>query len=261
MTQPLLFACDAMLGGLARWLRAAGYDAAWGADIDDWDLIRLARRESRVLLTSDTGIFKIGIVRDGDVPALFIPHGLSKLEQLTFVMQKLNLSRRDPRCMACGGDLVAVAKEQVRDRAPPRSYAWLDRFYECRRCGRLFWEGTHWQRIVQILEKMTLAGMRSESKGALPIMAQGSNYPAGGSPMPETLRVETTVLPGNRIEISAPQLAEGTKVEVIISPKAVTSRFSSAWEFLQSLPPGPRAFKTWEEYERHLQQERDSWDR
>jgi uncharacterized protein with PIN domain len=22
-------ACDAMLGGLARWLRAAGYDASW----------------------------------------------------------------------------------------------------------------------------------------------------------------------------------------------------------------------------------------
>ena len=37
------FACDAMLGGLARWLRAAGYDACWQEGIDDGELIRLAR--------------------------------------------------------------------------------------------------------------------------------------------------------------------------------------------------------------------------
>jgi hypothetical protein len=63
---PPLFVCDAMLGSLARWLRAAGYDASWQAHIDDWDLIRLARAEGRILLSCDTGIFRIGIIRDGD---------------------------------------------------------------------------------------------------------------------------------------------------------------------------------------------------
>src|SRR5919204_2163316 len=96
-----LFACDAMLGGLARWLRAAGYDASWHPGIDDWDLIRLARREGRVLLTADTGIFRIGIVRDGDVPALAIPHGLGKHEQLALVLRRFGLAVREPRCMAC----------------------------------------------------------------------------------------------------------------------------------------------------------------
>jgi uncharacterized protein len=52
-----LFACDAMLGGLARWLRAAGYDASWHPGIDDRDVIRLSRDERRMLLSSDTGIF------------------------------------------------------------------------------------------------------------------------------------------------------------------------------------------------------------
>ncbi len=147
------FACDAMLGGLARWLRAAGYDASWRADIDDWALIRLARHEDRMLLSCDTGIFKIGMVRDGDLPALLIPPGLSKQAQLFFVLKELKLSPGEPRCMACGGELAAVPKEQVRDRAPPRSFAWLDRFYECRRCGKLFWQGTHWQRIRRTLEQ------------------------------------------------------------------------------------------------------------
>jgi uncharacterized protein with PIN domain len=50
--------------------------------------------------------------------------------------------------MACGGVLQPVPKEQVRDRAPPRSFAAVDQFRECQRCGRLFWEGSHWQAIA-----------------------------------------------------------------------------------------------------------------
>ena len=150
---PPRFACDAMLGGLARWLRAAGYDASWQEGIDDWDLVRQARREGRVLLSSDTGIFKIGIVRDGDVPALFIPHGLSRRQQLAFVLGRLGLARREPRCMACGGELVEVPKEQVRDRVPAGSFAQFERFHECRRCGQVFWQGTHWPGIADRLER------------------------------------------------------------------------------------------------------------
>jgi uncharacterized protein with PIN domain len=144
-----------MLGGLARWLRAAGYDASWQAGIDDWELIRLARQEERVLLSCDTGIFRIGIVRDGELPALQIPNSLlTKRDQLAFVLRQLNLEPRRPRCMACGGALVEVPKESVRERAPPRSYAEVDHFYECERCGQLFWQGTHWQKIATVLEQV-----------------------------------------------------------------------------------------------------------
>jgi uncharacterized protein with PIN domain len=155
MTNPsvLQFACDAMLGSLARWLRAAGYDVFWQEGIDDWELVRLAQREGRVLLSSDTGIFRIGMVRDGDLPALFVPHGLKTQEQLAFVLQKLDLPLLEPRCMACGGELVEVPKEQVRERVPPRSYAWVDQFYECNRCKQLFWHGTHWQKVVDLLRQ------------------------------------------------------------------------------------------------------------
>src|SRR3954470_18315050 len=107
------FVCDAMLGGLARWLRAAGYDALWRADIGDWGAIRVAQREERILLTADTGILRVGIVRDREVPALHIPHGLDKQGQLAFVLQQLNLPLREPRCMACGGSLAVVPREQV----------------------------------------------------------------------------------------------------------------------------------------------------
>lgn len=157
-SDPPTFACDAMLGGLARWLRAAGYDASWREGIDDWDLVRLARREGRVLLSSDTGIFRIGVVRDGEVPALFVPHGLGKREQLAFVLKQLGLGPLPPRCMTCGGTLREVPREQARARVPPRTFAWVDQFFECGRCGRLFWPGSHWRHIADALRRAAERG-------------------------------------------------------------------------------------------------------
>jgi hypothetical protein len=80
--------------------------------------------------------------------------------------------------------------------------------------------------------------------------------------MQTALRTETTVLPGHRLEITAPELPEGARVEVIVVlPEKAEPRFGSALEFLESLPAGPCAFPTWEEYERHLREEKDSWER
>jgi hypothetical protein len=80
--------------------------------------------------------------------------------------------------------------------------------------------------------------------------------------MQPALRLETTVLPGHRLEISAPELPEGAKVEVIVvlPEKPVPAR-RSVLEFLATLPPGPLLFKTPEDVNRYLQEERDSWDR
>ncbi len=80
--------------------------------------------------------------------------------------------------------------------------------------------------------------------------------------MQTVLRMQTTVLPGHRLEISAPELPEGAKVEVIvILPETPQPHRISVFEFLESLPPGPRAFPTWEEYEKFLQEEKDAWER
>ena len=132
---------------------AAGYEAFWQEGIDDWDLIRLAQRENRLLLSSDTGIFRIGIVRDGEVAVLFVPHGLGKREQLAFVLSRLRLDCRPPRCMACGGSLQEKPLAEVHGRVPQRTLEWVTQFFECVRCGRLFWPGSHWQKIATVLQQ------------------------------------------------------------------------------------------------------------
>jgi hypothetical protein len=80
--------------------------------------------------------------------------------------------------------------------------------------------------------------------------------------MQAALRMEAVVQPGHRVEIRSPELPEGATVEVIVVlPPTAPATHRSALEYLQSLPPGPRAFPTWEEYDRHLKEERDAWER
>jgi hypothetical protein len=79
--------------------------------------------------------------------------------------------------------------------------------------------------------------------------------------MQSALRLETTILPGHRLEISNPELPEGAKVEVIVVLPETPARRQSMLEFLATLPPGPLLFKTPEDANRYMQEERDSWER
>lgn len=144
---PARFLCDAMLGGLARWLRAAGYEASFDVHIADGVLVRRAVEEGRVLLSSDGGIFERNVVRRGEVSSLFVPRATPPVEQLAFVLRSFELELLDPRCMTCGGYLREVAKNDVASVVPPRSLAAFDRFWVCDACGKPFWHGTHWTRI------------------------------------------------------------------------------------------------------------------
>jgi hypothetical protein len=82
--------------------------------------------------------------------------------------------------------------------------------------------------------------------------------------MQSALHVTTRVLPGHRIEITAPELVEGEPVEVFVvvkPPVEAPAKRMSMLEFIETLPPGPRSAATWEEFERQFQEERDAWDR
>ncbi len=153
MTQPSFF-CDAMLGGLSRWLRAAGYDAAFEYGIDDGELVRLAAEQGRILLSSDGGVFERNIVKSGAVRALRVPRATPPIEQLAFVVRELDLGTSTPRCMACSGELRELPKGHAVGRVPPRSLAAFDRFWECVECSKPYWHGTHWSRIRQVLDSL-----------------------------------------------------------------------------------------------------------
>jgi uncharacterized protein with PIN domain len=150
------FLCDAMLGGLAKWLRAAGYDTYYareGTDVSDRSLTRKALEEGRVLLTSDGGFRQRKPVRDGSVEFLQVPH-LPLEEQLQFVVERFALTRRQSRCMECNGELGVVPLGAVSDRVPLGVIQDHEEFFLCTGCGRVFWHGSHWDRIVGRLSRV-----------------------------------------------------------------------------------------------------------
>jgi uncharacterized protein with PIN domain len=158
------FWCDSGLGGLARWLRAAGYDGLWHPELEDADLMKRAEESGRTLLTTDSGLMERRLIRDRIVPALWLPPTLSISQQLEMVIAEFHLGPREPRCMACGGELRRVDKEEMRERIPPKTFKWLDEYFLCERCDQLFWRGTHWGRIRGELEVLFgVSGGRSSA--------------------------------------------------------------------------------------------------
>jgi uncharacterized protein with PIN domain len=148
---PPRFCCDSGLGGLARWLRAAGYETTWEPKIADEQLLESGRQQGAIILTTDSLFMERRVIRKGDLPALWLPPALSVVEQLAIVLRHFGLPMLEPRCMSCGGELRPVDKEAMRDRIPPRTYRWLDQYYVCAKCDQLFWRGTHWRNISKQL--------------------------------------------------------------------------------------------------------------
>ncbi len=108
--QPPRFLCDPSLGGLARWLRAAGYEASPAPDVPGHRLADEALRRGLVLLTTEAEVLDRRIVADGSLVVVWVPSALTMSEQLHMVALDLGLTLREPRCMACGGVLRADAQ-------------------------------------------------------------------------------------------------------------------------------------------------------
>jgi len=152
-TNPRL-ACDAMCGGLARWLRALGIDASYTLDIDDADLVRHALAECRTVVSSDMRLFHRRLFTAGQLHGLLLPVGLRLAEQIRFAVEQLHLHVTDPRCTLCNGQLVRVAREEVGDVVPALSLLHGRNFHRCTTCRHVFWEGSHWKKITLVRESL-----------------------------------------------------------------------------------------------------------
>ena len=152
----LRFAADSMLGTLAKWLRVMGYDALYFQRGEDVELERIALREGRTLLTRDGEI-----VKRGNCPSILIRSDQLP-QQLREVIAELSLkweSKAFTRCLVCNLPLVQTEKEKVKNRVPPYVYHTQKRFMICPGCGRIYWPGTHWQRMTERLREIVGGGL------------------------------------------------------------------------------------------------------
>lgn len=147
--RPVRFALDVHLRKLASLLRLAGFDAVLLTE--DAEVAEVSAGEGRVALTRDVGLLKRSIIQHGR----WIRH-TDPERQFVEVLERFDLldeMRPFTRCMECNTPLVAVAAASVADRLPAETSEAFADFRRCPGCERVYWQGSHYVRLVQLLER------------------------------------------------------------------------------------------------------------
>ncbi len=150
------FAVDVMLGRLARWLRIVGWDTLYDNHFEDEELVRVAVEEDRLLLTRDRKLILRKPVRDRSL----LIESDTPWEQLLQVIGDLQLevrgSRILSRCLVCNEILQNTRPADLLGRVPPYVLSTRRTFRCCPSCKRVYWRGTHRQRVVAILQRLRI---------------------------------------------------------------------------------------------------------
>jgi uncharacterized protein len=150
---PIRFLVDDHLRRLARWLRLAGFDAAWEPVIADRELYRRSYVEKRTILTMKKSLW---------APRLHHIKTRSVKEQFRDVMETFGLDPYElafSRCVACNVLLEDVPREEVVDLVPEKALARHDRFRHCPECKQVFWRGSHTNRTLRFFEEAMTRGV------------------------------------------------------------------------------------------------------
>ena len=156
------FVVDINLGRLAKYLRLLGLDAVSDGTLDDGDLAEISAVENRILLTKDRNLLKRSIVVHG-----YFVRAIRPRAQLIEVVSRFDLGesiRPFARCMECNGVIEPVAKAEIAHLLQPLTKAHYDDFRRCPGCGRIFWKGSHHQRLTAIVDEVRRS-LTAESRG------------------------------------------------------------------------------------------------
>ncbi len=146
------FVLDVHLGKLARLLRLLGFDALYRNDASPGDLLASAREEDRILLSRG-----VKLTEKSGVNAAFRIKTGSPREQLLSVMGRFDLWRSAvpfQRCIHCNALLRDAPKETIVSRLPPKVRAHYEVFRTCPRCRRIYWQGTHYEKMLRFSEEI-----------------------------------------------------------------------------------------------------------
>ena len=141
------FAAEKTLGKLAKWLRILGFDAIYDPDIKN------PAESGRILLTRTKRI-KYEYTTD---KLIFIKSD-KPFKQLKEVIKALGIVKEDiktfTRCIRCNTKIRMINKNSIRSVVP--DYVWenQDSFKTCIKCKRIYWQGSHTKRSMEIIKKL-----------------------------------------------------------------------------------------------------------
>jgi hypothetical protein len=164
--ETLRFVTDRMLGKLSTWLRILGYDTVYAADIaikngdkdEDNAIATFAAREARILLTRDKNL--AASARKNGVHCVQIKTAgvMAQLKELLSHNLNINLEPVPVRCSECNARIRKVEADEeniLKDKSyVPTSMIGKRDFWVCERCGRIYWEGSHWRNMREQLKHL-----------------------------------------------------------------------------------------------------------
>lgn len=146
------FLVDENLGKLATFLLILGFDVLFDPRLDDPDLALKSAEENRILLTRDIGLLKRGIVTYG-----YWVRSDDPRRQVSEVIRRFGLwprVRPFTRCLECNVELELISKDEAHGSVPPIAHALYSEFYRCEACEKVFWKGSHYDRMKDWLQDL-----------------------------------------------------------------------------------------------------------
>lgn len=148
------FILDVMLGKLARWLRMMGHNVKYSNDLDDPELLSIAKEEKRTFLTRDFALYQRAI---GNNLETYYVEGTTEAERLSELAQRFNIplsiDLEKSRCPKCNTKLQLVPKKEIENKVEKNTLLHYDVFWKCVKCKTVYWQGGHWTKILDTLEK------------------------------------------------------------------------------------------------------------
>jgi uncharacterized protein with PIN domain len=148
----LRFVVDVNAGRLARYLRMAGFDTLYDPCWDDRAILAVLENEPRLLLTRNLELLKRKQVVFGR--RIRADHPLRQLREVIRLFGIHDLPHPFSRCLDCNMLLEPVAKQDILPRLEPLTILYVDLFSICRSCDRIYWEGSHVEKMGLLLTQV-----------------------------------------------------------------------------------------------------------
>ena len=154
----LRFILDTHLGKLAKYIRLLGIDACYDNAYVDEQVVEIAADERRIILTRDVGLLKRKQVLRGYFVRATAP--LAQLREIFDRFDLRNTAKPFTRCVYCNVMLLEVSKNDLDRDVPVDVLNRFDTFRLCPNCDRVYWQGSHYERMQHYVE-----GLMSVSGG------------------------------------------------------------------------------------------------
>ena len=145
------FIVDGNIGKLAMLLRMMGMDTLFEPRLRDEEIALLAHKDGRIVLSRDRGLLKRKNIVYGRLVQALDPD--SQLKEVVHFFG-LKPKRLFSRCLRCNELLQPIAKEKILHLLEPRTKKYFYKFYHCPGCYKIYWQGSHWDKMKDRLEKI-----------------------------------------------------------------------------------------------------------